>query len=696
MNRLWGVIRIYLTRPLCWVLLAGIAVFLTLGWTMRSEKYENYDPSAFSRTAFRFFDYRKRVTSLDTLNAALEKPDGQPVALHYGRLARDIEFNNVKTNDAEVLYHEPVTKDQVAERLEQLEFPSRTRWLTTDAWEVRQSTIEQIGNVSSLEHVDLLISTSETESLSLSPLTKLVKLKSLNLGQITEIDSLAPLQALPNLKTLTVGNDQCVTAKNLREVAGIKSLEQLFLPDVTRNPVAMAALSELKLSSLKEVYVAIPPSKTAELQTIGSTIPNLRVRPSQYLLMRVWGCGGVLWAILMINLLGIHFLALFTVPAAELTPGYRVTQWRVAWTVMLGLILLAAGVMWSYKINLGLAVALSASALFASVSTSQSLQTRTKPAYASERWFGLLSLAAIAAVIGWVFQQTLEVDYLLAFPPWWVVGLLSLLAIFLVTKLNRRLNSVCRDRIASGNEPILSFFDMQEASLKLQSERWGDQVEPFNRIANAMVPAGLISLTSVLFLQFAPAYWFTPMIEGILQQCLPIIAFVAVWLILIKWWSRVPFFATMITRPPSRRSQIKQIFVGIASDFARAVPLVLAVAFLIGCRFVDKFGSAVETGFVILLLTAGLVGMCYAMTLVAITVRSTRWIIVTGFLVFSSSILFSGSIGYFGRAGSSWAIESGMFVTCSVLGVMMLAVSVAATILMWRRYHKIEWGSFLK
>ena len=449
MNRLWGVIRIYLTRPLCWVLFAGIAALLAFGWSMRSEKYENYDPSAFSRTAFRFFDYRKRVTSLDALNAALEKPDGQPVAVHYGRLARDLQVDE-KTNDAGVLYHEPVTKDQVAERLEQLEFPSRTRWLTTDAWEVRQSTIEQIGSVSSLEHVDLLISTSETESLSLSPLAKLVKLKSLNLGHIIEIDSLSPLQALPKLKTLTFGNHQYVTAKNLREVAAIKSLEQLFLPDVTRNPVAMAALSELKSSSLKEVYVAIPPSKTAELQTISNTIPNLRVRPSQYLLMRVWGCGGVLWAFLMINLLGIHFLALFTVPAAELTPGYRVTQWRVAWTVMLGLILLAAGVMWSYKINLGLALALSASALFASVSTSQGLQTRTKPAYAAARWTGLLSLAAIAAVIGWVFQQPLEVDYLLAFPPWWVVGLLSLLAIFLVTKLNRRLNSVCRDRIRFG------------------------------------------------------------------------------------------------------------------------------------------------------------------------------------------------------------------------------------------------------
>ena len=248
---------------------------------------------------------------------------------------------------------------------------------------------------------------------------------------------------------------------------------------------------------------------------------------------------------------------------------------------------------------------------------------------------------------------------------------------------------------ASGNEPILSFFDMQEASLKLQSERWGDQVEPFNRIANAMVPAGLISLASVLFLQFAPAYWFTPMIEGILQQYLPIIAFVAVWLILIKWWSRVPFFATMITRPPSRRSQIKQIFVGIASDFARTVPLLLAAAFLIGSRVVDEFGSAVETGFVIFLLTMGLVGMSYALTLVAITIRSTRWIIVTGFFVFSSSIFFGGSIAYIAGASSSWLLESGLFIICSVLGVMMLMAAVAATILMWRRYHKIEWGSFL-
>lgn len=643
MSRQLGVMFVYLTRPLCWVLFAVIATFSVVGWSARNEEYATYVHVGFSNPLSSVSSFRKRVNSLDSLTKAFENPDARGVDLHYGLLARDFQFNNLKTNDAGIRYHEPVTEEQVEEHLKKLTFPPLTQTLTTDSWEVRQSTIEQIGNLSSLEHVEFLIPKSQSTPLDLSPFTKLANLKSLNLGQIIKFDSLAPLQALPKLESLAIGNHQCVTAKNLRDVAAIKSLRRLFLPDVTNNPVAMAALSELQSPSLTQVYVAIPPAETDKLQAVSGNIPGRQARPSKYLPMRAWGCGVILGAMLMINLLGIHFAAMFSVPAAELTPGYRVTQRRVAWTVMLTLVMWGACGMWICKVNFWLAVLLPASALFASVTMPTGLQMRNQPAGSKAHLFGLLVLAAIISVIGWATQHPLELDYFLARPPWWAVGLLSLLAVFLAARWNGTLSTMCRDQIASGNDPILSFSDMQEATGKLNAQRLGNQTGPYERMTNWLFAAGLFLLLFVLVHQYAPAFWFTPLIDSILLSYLPMLAFWAYMFVLIKWWSRVPFLATMITRPPSRHSQIRKIFLGVATDFARAGPLLLAVVFVIGSGVVDQFGSAVETALVTCLLAAGFGGMSYALTLAALTVRSPLWIIVT---CFSRSLSLVFSVGW--------------------------------------------------
>lgn len=691
MKRLSGVMRVYLTRPLCWLLLAIIATYLTTGLSLFSEEYQSYNPVTLSKKLSKIFV----VYSQDSLNTALEKQNGQAVSVSYGQLARDLKYKDFKTDAAGVRSKVIISPEETAERLDQLEFPSRTQWLATGALEVQQATIDRISNVTSLEHVELLVAKSGDVALDFTPFAKLVNLKSLNLGQITKIDSLMSLKTLPKLETFTIGNHQLVTGKNMREVAAIKSLKKLFLPDVSHNPVAMTALGELNASSLERICVAIPPSQTAKLQSISSAVVDVQVRPSLYSLMRLWGCGGVLWLILMMGFLGLHFLAMFAVPAAELTPGYRVTQGRVAWAVMVGLILLGAGVMWSCKINLGLSIALSASALLISVSGQIPVQTMTKPTSGLGRFYGLLFLAASAGIIGWAVQDPLAADYLLANPRGWVVVLLSLMAIFLAANLYVKLNSMCRDRVAAGNEPIVSFFDMQEVGLKLQSERLGDQVEPFDRMTKGMAGIGLVLLLSVLVLNFAPAFWFTPMIEGVLQNYLPMFAFGAVWMVLLKWWRRAPFLATMITRPPCRKSQIKQVFIDIAADFARAVPLLLAAVFVMSSRVADRFGSAAEAGVATFLLAAGIVGLFYALTLALITVRSVRSIIVSSIVLILTVSVGSGLISFIVIEGGLETLELGMFIALSTLSVVMLVMAVAATMLMWRRYHRIEWGSFL-
>ena len=257
------------------------------------------------------------------------------------------------------------------------------------------------------------------------------------------------------------------------------------------------------------------------------------------------------------------------------------------------------------------------------------------------------------------------------------------------------MSSICRDRVASGNEPILTFFDMQNALTKLKAQRTTDQAEPFERMTNWMFGGGLVTLVGVLIYPYLPVSGTSQLIVNFVRLNLPTIAFCAMLLILSKWWSRIPFLATMITRPPSRRSQIKQLFWSVAADFARAGPVLLAAAYVIGSRFVDKFDNAAEAGIVTFLLAAGIVGMAYALTLTVITVRSTRWIIVVCILVILGSGLISGLIIFIAKESSSRVLEAGLFVILSTLGVALLGGAAATTILMWQRYHKIEWASFL-
>ena len=273
MNRLFGVMWIYLTRPLCWVLFVVIAACLVVGASMPLEKYEHYDSYTSSKTK-NIFVGSKNVYSQDKLNEALEERDGKPVAVSYDLLASDLQYKNLKVDSTGVPRQVVISDSEAAERLRQLTFPKSTQWLETGDLKVQQSTIDQLGIITSLEHVKLVIPKSSSTPLDLSPLAKLVNLKSLDLGYITDIDSLKPLQSLPHLKTLTIADFSFVTSKNMREVAAIKSLRQLFLPNIANDSPSLDALSELNGASLKQVYFANAVADTAKLEAVGKIIPE--------------------------------------------------------------------------------------------------------------------------------------------------------------------------------------------------------------------------------------------------------------------------------------------------------------------------------------------------------------------------------------------------------------------------------------
>ena len=699
MNRFYGILLVYLTRPLCWLLAIVIATLLVLGWSNLTDEYANYEETGVENSSRSLFDSRRHVDSQDSLADALRDKDWQAIVLHYGYLVTDLQCRRLSTNDADDRNAEFLTKDEAAERLEQMEFPPQTQEITTDSWEVRQSTIDQLGKQSELEYIKLLVADSDSLPLDLSPLAKLEKLQSLNVGNIIDFKSLAPLQSLPQLQTITIGNHQCVTAQNMRDIAGIKSLRQLYLPDISRNPAAIEALSELKSSSLAQVFVAIPNSQTAKLNAIRSHIPGLPVRSSYYLPMRSWSLIGAVWGITMSSMIGVHFLAMTSVNFNQLTSGYLTAQKRVALLVMLVLISLSAGFMWICKVHPGLAITLSAAVGFGFIGSYMEGMSSGKASSTKQRWRNRLVLILIVVLLiafsTWSQQNPLQFDCLLAQPPWWVVTLLWLLAIVFAMRWNLKLTTACRERVASGDDPMLSFYDVQEHSVKLRDQQRDDRAEPFDDVLSWFLGAGFVLLLIALVRLFAPSFWIPPIWDSILRTQLPMLAFIPLILIMQKWWSRVPYFATMIVRPPSRQSQVKQIFKGVAADFARAIPLQLAVAFLLGSSLSDRFGSVFEAVIATLLVTAGAVGVCYALTLVALTVRSTRWVIASFFIGFSLVLLFNSPIIFDQTADRPTALNVEPFIVFAMLSAVSFTIAIGATVFMWRRYQKIEWGSFL-
>jgi len=695
MNRFLGILLIYARRPMCWLLiiiLFGIGAFI---WQLSSVKIEVDGRGVLRRVANMVLGNQTHVHSLESLTAAVESPDGRPVVIDYGRLASDIRNGNRKTNDAGVDYWEPITEDVATLRLEQLSMPPLTQSLTTGSCQVQQSTIKQMGTLSSLEHLELGFPASNLVAADLSPLTGLVNLTSLDLGSFTKIDSLAPLQKLPKLETLTIGNHQLVTAQAMREVAAIDSLRQLFLPDLHRNPIALSALKELDQSLLERVFIAVPVADAVTLQAIGKFIPNVPIGGSKYSPVRAFVCLGVLWTAIMFNFLGVHFSALVTLPAAELTPGYRAAQQRVAWAVMLGLIGLGAGSMWSYQVSPLLAIPLAASALLGSVCTTIPVQTRTKPTSKPEFLQGIAIVVMIFGVLAWAVQRPLENEHFLVYPPWWPVLLLSLTTVYFAVKFNRLMGSTCRQRIAAGNAPILSFFDLQQAKAKLNAQRSGEAAEPYERAMNGGVAIGWLLLVVLLVHLYLPSSWFTPMLDRAFKAYLPLIALTGLMLVVFKWWSRVPLLAMMMTRPPNRRSQIRQIFVGVAKDFARTGPFLVAAVLLIGSSIAGEFSGRLESTLLTVLMAIGVLAVFYPVTLWMLTLRSVFWSGVTGVIALSVSGFFmivviaidDGKILSVFRDNPSLGLVS--------FSALLMAIGVAAAAFMWRFYLRLEWGRYL-
>jgi len=151
----------------------------------------------------------------------------------------------------------------------------------------------------------------------------------------------------------------------------------------------------------------------------------------------------------------------------------------------------------------------------------------------------------------------------------------------------------------------------------------------------------------------------------------------------------------MATRPPDRQTQVKQIFTGVAADFARNAPLLVAAVLLVGTNFADKFGGPIELAMTTSLLAIGAGAMIYAFVLWAITVRSTRWVIVVCLLASLFPGVIAGSVALLGLKLDSLGSGIGIPWRLAMVSAAMIAIAVAATALTQRHYRQLEWGRFL-
>ena len=124
----------------------------------------------------------------------------------------------------------------------------------------------------------------------------------------------------------------------------------------------------------------------------------------------------------------------------------------------------------------------------------------------------------------------------------------------------------------------------------------------------------------------------------------------------------------------------------------------LLVAVLMASQGMAKLtGAPVESTIAMVILAFGVLAVVYAITMLALTVRSLLGVVVGGLaaLVVCNAILFATvATMEFYKEGS--AEEQVLLAASAVIGGLFVGIAAIATFLIWRRYLKLEWGHYLR
>ena len=618
------------------------------------------------------------------------EPD-RPVAVDYGHIAFDL-LDDVLTypDDGSPRRTELEHHIQVEKQLREITFPPNTEAIRTGGWALRQSTIDHIATFEALKHLSFLVQ-FDVEPLDLSPLTRLKEVESIDLGMISHVESLAPLQQLPELRTLSIGTHWLVTAERMREIAEIRTLQTIDVPDISRNPNALAAIELLGRSgSLARVNIAIPLDERETLERIQERLPGIAVHSSKYFRSRPGAFLFALWTALALGsiVLHVHVSGQFALPHAELAPSYRFTHQLATWAIMGGLTVLLSGFLCAYGADPWTAFATISCALVGGVWSSLTAQPAKTIPSILKRFTGRLVGVSVVGVLAAVWYYPMLVEEYLFRCPWWLSTTVLVTTCFFGVRLHAAMIGLCRQRNESGRPVVLSFHDVQRANIDARFRAEDSHLEPTQRGIRLIPIGGVLAVMLVVASQHGPER-LIPASVSLTMICMVVGAW-SVLVIAMKWWRRVPYFATMIPRPPSRSVQMDGLFRSVAKDFARLIPIMIAV-----CLFSSGPGyiapdSPVTRVTVCLFMVTSVVAVCYATTMWALMIRSIWGLAV---LLFGSYVAVSTSA--IGMVAVGVDVHQTLPTYRFVVAAGALSVAAGlATALARQRFQRLEWARF--
>ena len=686
MNRFCWILVTFLTRPLLWLMvlaMIGGGIYL---YNMSSDEYETATPEVFhSMTPIRSTTELERV-SQSARNVGIE--------IDWGGLSSEQVLMTVARPGSGSTRISDEQHDEINQRLNRLRLPENVVAIRTHSWSVDQDLIDHLGTIKSLRRLGFLVQYS-SDPLDLSPLANLLDLRLLDLGiGSSGSTSLAPLKDLPKLSTLLMGSQQWVRERTMSEVAELPHLTTLYLPDISENKTAMSALSQLgRSSSLNEIRVAISLDQPEKLAAVQSAVGDIPVRSCMYFPSRVYALVYALWASLIIGSIGIHLIGLFSLPLAELAPKYQAAHQRVVWTVIGALVVVLTIVVCWFGAKWYAVISIIGMCTMAGAGDSVLATNRMGARRGLRGWLTFIGTVMffLALIMAWR-KPLLAEQYLMGGLPLLCV-VFTAIAAYAGLHTSVALNALCRTGLAQARPLILSMQDMQRANLEMQRRKNESMstAEPFENQRKVAIWLSYGTLGAFALWYFAPEPLYGYNAANYMAMATLFITLFALALVGTKWWHRVPYLAAMITRPPSKRQQVRKLFIAIGADFLRLWPLALAnLLFLMNAPLLSSDSLIART------LVSGVVvfstaGIFYAVTLWALTIRSMLGVIILGISIHLGVTFLAVSTVAFGAT-----MEEVLPLQYLMIAAVLIALVAAGLFAGARAYFAtLEWGRFL-
>lgn len=702
MKRYYWIWMTYVTRPMMWVFALCTIGALAIAIFAKSSHFSNPGESDdYSKIKLPIITADQPI--LDSRSALLEfanKTDS--VQIRLGRVLsgdfEDLYKRKRQANPGQSVYISSEELDAAAAEMEDVHFPENVEAISIDGR--GRKFLPRIAELESLKRMEFKSSFSN-EKLDLTLLSSLKNLEMLQLGFIYSIDSLSPLRELPKLHTLAIKHIGVVTKERMGEVASLPALKTLHLPNVSEKEFALAAITELdRSSSLQSIFVDVPLSKSEMLAKIQSRVPNINVRSSQYYLYRLVLFAFAVWVAAILSFVGMHIVGQFSMPQAQLVPGYRTAHQWFTWALLITILLLLSGLvclLGGAKFSPVLA-ALSFTAISCICSSVISVPLARPSRLSICRRIACVCLG-IVCLFWFVRHPNVLEEYLMGTTHWIAIILIALAAAFAVLA-GRRMNALARARYASGRPLVLSMQDLQHIVANQNfagNEGAEGTTNPQQRFENMVPLLGIVAIIAVIVRTMWGDQLFGSRGPGAMLQGQIVGGTLFLWIFIVfligaKWWQRMPYFASRITRPPSRTSHVEFILDGVRNDLAFQLgPICIAILILAVTAPFWQTENLVVRGIASILFVIAMTTVCYAAVLWGLIIRTFVGLIVLIVVLWFAVPTCTAILTIPGVDQASGLPAYRVIISAMV----MTGLAATAVWYVKRKYVALEWGRLL-